>query len=55
MNYCYICSNKKCDLLVPLQRHFERTKKLYQGYTKGIRLVGRLKPIGRRGAAIGYR
>ena len=32
MNYCYICSNKKCDLLVILQR---LSKEDYP-YTKGI-------------------
>ena len=32
MNYCYICSNKKCDLLVPLHH----LSKEHQPYTKGI-------------------
>ena len=32
MNYCYICSNKKCDLLVILQRLSKEQKT----YTKGI-------------------
>ena len=32
MNYCYICSNKKCDLLLPLHR----LSKEHQPYTKGI-------------------
>ena len=35
MNYCYICSNKKCDLLVILQR---LSKEDYP-YTKGIARV----------------
>ena len=32
MNYCYICSNKKCDLLVILQR----LSKEHKPNTKGI-------------------
>ena len=32
MNYCYFCSNKKSDLLVPLQRLSKEQKT----YTKGI-------------------
>ena len=61
MNYCYICSNKKCDLLVPLQRLSKEQKT----YTKGILRVYEWRrsaigyrtasPIGRRKAAIGYR
>ena len=35
MNYCYICSNKKCDLLVPLQR----LSKEHKPNTKGIARV----------------
>ena len=35
MNYCYICSNKKCDLLVILQR----LSKEHKPNTKGIARV----------------
>lgn len=61
MNYCYICSNKKCDLLVILQC----LSKEHKPYTKGIARVYDWRrsaigyrtalPIGRRKAAIGYR
>ena len=61
MNYCYICSNKKCDLLVILQC----LSKEHKPYTKGIARVYEWRrsaigyrtasPIGRRKAAIGYR